>query len=187
MSENSSGTTTIVFTFLISFLGLFGAIVFGGIIWQRRHPQTRHLRFLQDASTSSPSLLLEKPLLWDVFVQMRDVKGTAWTSLLPMSLHITNNVPSISTHAPVDSAEHFWNHITGAQGSSWRHLAGSMHTEKPQTTTNSTPDTSPDFHVSFLIAMPSPHKDLSSPLRTEYVLGTEQVVLHEYDLQQGER
>jgi len=189
MSSPPNGTTTIVFTFLISFLGVFGAIIFGGIIWHRTI-STRNSwetgRTLGHTSRQYPHSI-QKPLIRDIWVEKPTVNHSTFDDLLPLCLqkctlphkHSRPDTPTVPP--PVTDSNQFGESLTGTQpGSSWRLLHqfdGINDSQRSRPIPPPAPkyELNEQFQMSVIIALPSSQTMISpqhNMMPGGYMLGT---------------
>jgi len=81
-------TSTLVFSFLIVFLGVFGGVLVGGMAWQRWTLARRRRNQEPSQRADEARVRREKPRLWDVHVG--DERSTAhrssWTGIYPLAM-----------------------------------------------------------------------------------------------------
>jgi len=196
-TDSAAATSSILFSFLIVFLSVFGTLMVGGILCHYVMARRRQLLRAELEEIEQRRLKRQKPEMWDVWAEpFAPLKSQyKWRSLNPLSVQVADAFPSEdSTHA--DEA------LTGATRTLTASLVVQLAydlilcrplaippslsgTQTPPTPATKVPAAGTGIHVAVLVAMPSPrHRTELSPdsfketgaresegLR-EYVIGT---------------
>ncbi|KAI0628522.1 hypothetical protein C8Q77DRAFT_350092 [Trametes polyzona] len=90
-NQTTHSTATLLFSFLLSFLGLSCASIVGGLVWQRVIARWR--RHEGPPGTAGSIELWSTPRLWDVCIQgglsAAKVSDCAWEQLRPLALRLS--------------------------------------------------------------------------------------------------
>ncbi|KAM5543484.1 hypothetical protein V8D89_002735 [Ganoderma adspersum] len=180
MSDNGPSTeSTLIFAFLVAFLGIFAVGVTGGILWPRiRASLARRFGIFQTHEEVALAQIGHQPMpqLWDVCV--RDVvKGagaleSAWEHLRPLALRVS----SADSPSSAGTAKH-------AKRGKWksRCLLWKRRTKDPAPPEDTIEQDTRDGSIAVVIAMPScpqashPTTTRDEPRHGEYALGLAQV------------
>ncbi|KAL1948847.1 hypothetical protein VTO73DRAFT_10653 [Trametes versicolor] len=91
-------TATLLFSFLLSFLGLSCASILGGLVWQRFSARWRGHPDEHPDTLKGPPVPPSRPRMWDVCIRdtlsAAKLSDCAWEQLRPLALHLTSAADS---------------------------------------------------------------------------------------------
>ncbi|OCH85832.1 hypothetical protein OBBRIDRAFT_281175 [Obba rivulosa] len=101
-SPQHSSTSTLIFSFLIVFLAVFGGFLVGGMAWQRWTLARRRQRRAGQQRAEDARAGKARPRVWDVYVgDGSTARGSSWTEIYPLSMTLPVQRPT----APIPGAE----------------------------------------------------------------------------------
>ncbi|EMD35630.1 hypothetical protein CERSUDRAFT_116350 [Gelatoporia subvermispora B] len=97
-SPQHSSSTTLIFSFLIVFLALFGGFLVGGMAWQRWTLARRRRRRAGTRQAEEARIRRRRPRLWDVYadVEWPKAQRSSWADIHPLSVTLQRNNTLVS-------------------------------------------------------------------------------------------